>query len=227
VHLYNGHILAVSTSETKRYAGIKNNQHFPELLIQKACLDAQLLAKPQGIYAVFPYDDQYKLIQSTNPFQLTGKNITNHLAKCHKVALMAVTIGSAIETQITRHFSSGNYTAGLLLDAAATTAVESLADQVNSLIDTLAVKAGYTTTWRFSPGYGDWDVRIQQALLLALDAQVINLTTTESMMLTPRKSVTAAIGLRPNDSSYQQGRSKTTCANCTQKTCIARKENII
>ena len=120
--LYNGHLATVSANETKRYAGLKNNQPFPELLIQNACLEAQLLAKPQGIYAIFPYDEESQLIQSTDPVQLIGKNITNHLAKCRKVALLAVTIGSAIEAQITKHFSSGDYTAGLLLDAAATAA---------------------------------------------------------------------------------------------------------
>lgn len=222
--LYNGHLTTISASETKRYAGIKANQTFPDQYIQTACLEAQLLAKPRGIYAVFPYNEQIKLIQAPSPLQLIGKSITNHLINCHHVALLAVTIGTAIEDQITSDFSSGNYTAGLLLDAAATAAVENLADQVNSLIDSLAVKAGYTTTWRFSPGYGDWDITIQQALLLTLNATIIGLVTTKSMMLSPRKSITAAIGLHPNDSNCSQGISKITCANCTQLSCIARKE---
>ncbi len=226
MHLYNGHYTEVSASETKRYAGIKDNQRFPEPLIQSACLEAQLLAKPQGIYAIFTYDEPSQLIQSPYPLQLTGNSITNHLSNCRNVALLAVTIGQAIEDQISNHFSSGDYTAGLLLDAAATTAVENLADQVNNLIDSQAAKDGYTTTWRFSPGYGDWDVTIQQTLLLALNAKAIGLTATESMMLSPRKSITAAIGLRPNDLTCRPGSPTTTCANCPQITCIARKEKI-
>jgi hypothetical protein len=224
--LYNGHLTTISASEIKRYAGIKDHQHFPEQLIQTACLEAQLLAKPQGIYAVFPYNEALKLIDAPSPLQLTSQSIINHLINCHSVALLAVTIGAAVEEEITSHFSSGDYTAGLLLDAAATTAVENLADQVNSLIDALASKTGYTTTWRFSPGYGDWNIAIQQALLLTLNATVIGLTVTESMMLTPRKSITAAIGLRPNDSTCPHGIAKITCANCTQSTCIARKEKL-
>ena len=47
-------------------------------------------------------------------------------------------------------FKQGNYTVGLLLDAAATTAVEQVADQVNEVINTIAKKQGYKPTWRFS-----------------------------------------------------------------------------
>jgi cobalamin-dependent methionine synthase I len=138
--------------------------------------------------------------------------------------MMAVTIGDPIETTITNHFGAGNYTAGLLLDAAATAAVESIADQVNHLIDSLAAKKGYATTWRFSPGYGDWNITIQQKILAALHAGTIGLTATESFMLQPRKSITAAIGLRSKNCCQNSLPQTTSCVTCAQKTCLARKE---
>lgn len=222
--LYNGQLTGVSYEETKRYAGIGATQNFSESAIHNAVLEAQLLAKAQGIYEIYSYNESDQFIQSTPSIQLLGRSITKHLAKCHYVALMAVTIGEQIETTITNHFSKGNYTAGLLLDAAATATVESIADQVNHLIDSLATKEGYATTWRFSPGYGDWNITIQRDLLTAVNATAIGLTATESFMLQPRKSITAAIGLRSKDSCQNSVPQTTSCATCTQKNCLARKE---
>lgn len=222
--LYHGQLTGVSYDETKRYAGIKSNHYFPESSIQNALLEAQLLAKPQGIYEIYSYNNLDQLIQSTPPIQLLGSSITKHLSNCYYVAMMAITIGEPIEMTITNHFGTGNYTAGLLLDAAATAAVESIADQVNHLIDSLATKDGYATTWRFSPGYGDWNITIQQKILTALHAETIGLTATESFMLQPRKSITAAIGLRSKNCCQNNLPQTTSCATCAQKTCLARKE---
>ena len=51
---------------------------------------------------------------------------------------------------------------------------------------------------RFSPGYGDFDIRYQKSIMRMLDcAKNIGLTMTDSYMMTPTKSVTAVIGASP------------------------------
>ena len=55
----------------------------------------------------------------------------------------------------------------------------------------------YRQTWRFSPGYGDLPLSLQEELLSAVEAgKRIGLATTAGYMLTPMKSVTAIIGLQ-------------------------------
>ncbi|MDU2065281.1 MAG: vitamin B12 dependent-methionine synthase activation domain-containing protein [Sporomusaceae bacterium] len=224
---YHGQLLSVSFAETKRYAGLRQKESFPDHLIEEACMEAQILSVPKGIYEVFDYESHsdYGLITAPSPLSLTGKSITNHLAQSTKVALLAVTIGEAIEEEVRSLFAKGRYTAGLLLDAAATTAVESIADQINEEIKRVASRSGFQTTWRFSPGYGDWPVTIQQKLLDTLDTKKINLQATESSMLMPRKSVTAVIGFFPHtDCSTIKAKTERGCQHCSNTSCIARKE---
>ncbi len=78
--------------------------------------------------------------------------------------VLGVTVGEDVERRSEQLFKQGNYTVGLLLDAAATTAVEQVADQVNEVINNIAKKQGYAPTWRFSPGYGNWPLEIQPQL---------------------------------------------------------------
>lgn len=48
----------------------------------------------------------------------------------------------------------------------------------------------------FSPGYGDWSLSEQEAVLRRLDAhRRIGLTLTSGGMLVPEKSITAIVGL--------------------------------
>ena len=117
-------------------------------------------------------------------------------------------------------FKQGNYTVGLLLDAAATTAVEQVADQVNEVINTIAKKQGYKPTWRFSPGYGNWPLEIQPHLAKIIKTELIGLQVTENYLLFPRKSVTAIIGLMPANEDLKTKRG---CTSCSQQDCASRK----
>ena len=80
---------------------------------------------------------------------------------------------------------------------------------------------GLTLRPRFSPGYGDFPISCQRALLRALEApKRIGLTATETMMLTPTKSVTALVGLSPEAAPCRPGG----CRACGKADCAFRLE---
>lgn len=216
--IYNATLTAIDKEETKRYAGLKNI-NFNDDLINKACLEAQLLAQPKGSWEIYNYDAMNGCILTPAPFLINSSKVLKLFCYAEKVAVMTVTIGEEIENTITAEFKKGNYAFSLLLDAAATTAVEMLADNINNLIKITANKLGYNTTYRFSPGYGDWDIIVQPEILKLARANLINVTATNSCMLLPRKSVTAVIGFIPEKNTVAQA----SCTDCNQKICLARK----
>lgn len=217
--IYNGRLPQIDKAEVTRYAGLRQAKDFPQQYVMEACLEVQLVAEPKGIFEEYDYDAETGLIKSNPPLQLTGHSIRQHLAKATKVYVMAVTIGEAVELRSAELFKAGNYTLGLLVDAAATTAVEQVADQVNEVIKQSAAKAGYTTTWRFSPGYGDWELPIQKQLAAIVGTDKIGLSVTEAFLLFPRKSVTAIVGCMPNGVQLSTKRG---CTSCTQANCASR-----
>lgn len=223
--IYNGQLTNLPLQEVRRYAGLGRSKDFPLDLLEEASLEIKMLAKPKGLYVFYPYDSASHTIKAPVPHVLQGESIIKHLTDCQEIALLAVTVGEEVEEESSRHFKEGLYTAGLLLDAAATAAVEHLADQVDSYVQQLAKRKGLTPTWRFSPGYGDWDIRNQPEVLRLLEAESIGLICNESCMLIPRKSVTAIIGLKEPDLSCPiKEEKRPTCSQCSQKNCPARKE---
>lgn len=128
---------------------------------------------------------------------LEGEDIARHLKGAGEVAVMAVTMGLPLETRI-RRLELGEMTRSLVLDAAATAMTESACDDCQAEIAREARNQGLSAGARFSPGYGDLPLSIQPGILALLDAgRRIGLTCTDSLILLPRKSVTAVVGLFP------------------------------
>lgn len=125
---------------------------------------------------------------------LTGKDIVNHLVGCTKVALVAATLGSGVDTLL-RRLQKTEMAKALLTDAMAGAAIEQICDDIQAELSRKMPL--YRQTWRFSPGYGDLPLSLQEELLSAVEAgKRIGLATTAGHMLTPMKSVTAIIGLQ-------------------------------
>lgn len=79
---------------------------------------------------------------------------------------------------------------------------------------------GLVRRWRFSPGYGDWPLDSQAEMLRLATASQIGLNLTSSLMLTPRKSVTAIIGLIPKNKDTEP--EKQSCKYCPKSNCNFR-----
>ena len=224
MELYRSPLTRIDHQEIRRYAGDKGHQELPAQLIAQAELDALCQAQPQGVWCTYPYCAGQGLIQANHFTTVSGTSIRCHLSPAHCVSVLTVTIGETVETTIHTLFQQGEYTAAILLDAAATAATEQVADSITRLIRQQANRQGCSITSRFSPGYGNWGLEIQPAMLQLSGAHKIGVRATESYMLIPRKSVTAVIGWTSQTPPPQTTQSP--CAQCTQKNCIARKEQL-
>jgi hypothetical protein len=221
--IYNAQILKVDAAETRRYAGLKKAANFDEKNILDACDEALLLLEVRGIYKIYDYDCENHIVQSAPPFEVVGNSIIKHLAGCEKVACIAVTVGENIENEVTRKFDAGNYVSSVLLDAAATAAVEQAADELEKAIARVVSKESLKMRWRFSPGYGDWQLENQKSFFYVTGAPEIGMSLTESLMLVPRKSVTAIIGLEKIVADSKDTKHKKSCANCNKLDCPSRR----
>lgn len=217
--IYNAPLGSIDPKETRRYAGL-SIADFDENTIRQACNDMLYIANPRGSWNLYNYDNTTGTVLSENPFKIYGTKILKHLSHCEKVIILAVTIGDEVEKIIEQSFQDGSYVYALLLDAAATTAVEQAADNLEKNIEPRVASMGYKRIWRFSPGYGDWDINCQPEMLSLSAARAINITCTSSMMLSPRKSVTAIIGLVPKTDEFSP--QKPSCSTCSQIDCPSR-----
>ena len=126
-----------------------------------------------------------------------GKKIASLINECDYVSLLLTTIGSALPDRATE-IQKNEPTDAYYLEHVGGWMADYLADRVDERIERECGKHGYKRTMRYSPGYGDWTLEAQPELLRLVEAEKVGVTLTDTLIMIPRKSVSAAIGWVPN-----------------------------
>ena len=149
-------------------------------------------------------------------FYAPSASLANHLQNCKQAVLFAATTGLAAEQQRKRAEVASPAKA-LVLDAVGTAAAEALCDRFCA--NRAKASAGQQLRPRFSPGYGDLPLELQKELLTCLDShRKIGLSLSESMMMTPQKSVTAIVGVGTTGCAA----AAPNCETCEKRDCLFR-----
>ncbi len=155
------------------------------------------------------------------PLRVESRDLAKALDGCEKVIFFAATLGVEADRLIARA-QAGRVSEALFYQASAAALIETYCDQVNEVLRAEARKEGWYLRPRFSPGYGDFALDHQRAILQILDApRRIGLTVTDSLLLAPVKSVTAVIGMSRTPRPGQRAG----CAGCGQSQCPYRRED--
>lgn len=155
------------------------------------------------------------------PFDCDSKDLAKCLKGCSEVVLFAATIGLDIDRKIVRYerFSPAK---ALLMHAYGAERVESLCDGFCDEMDREISKEGLHCTNRFSPGYGDLPLQVQQDFFRLMDcSRKIGISLNESLLMTPTKSVTAIFGI---GSCIRQRKMDHNCSECQKQECEFRKD---
>ena len=216
--LYNPVLTKINKKEMLRYAGMKEENAQLDASVSEALRETLIYSQPKGSYILYDYIEP-EIILADGVYALHGKRVIEHLAGSVKVAVIAVTVGEDVEQRIEMLFDSGEYTKAILMDAAATAAVEQSADSLCAFIADRASKEGLFISKRFSPGYGDWELENQKDVLELSGGKDIGMDITSAFMLRPRKSITAVIGLKP----FEEKGVLANCGDCEKDECGYRR----
>jgi len=141
-------------------------------------------------------------------------SLRERLLEARRAMLFVVTVGSGPEDEAARLMAAGHYLAGVLLDSMASEATECAVDLLQAEV---ATKLAAGTVFRFSPGYGGWDLQAQPELLASVRAADHGVTLTPALMMLPRKSVSGVIVPR-RDKDYEGP-----CDLCDRNGCDGRR----
>ncbi len=211
----------INRVEAFRYMGMRGEVPENIMTLADECESRLITAaspKYHWVYADIAdiFDDTVTL--SGHKLVLRGRDISAHLNGCLGTALLCATIGDGVD-KLLRTVQAEDMAKALTADALASAAVEQVCDIAEKEIGERF--EGKFTTWRFSPGYGDFPLECQGDFLTAVNAmRTVGVCVTDGGLLTPTKSVTAVIGISENPIP-QKRRGCGTC-NMREK-CTFRK----
>ena len=183
--------------EILRYAMLPSFMPAPEELPLEECLKAaDGAARCRAVWCRCPVAEDGEELDLG--FARTGsRDLRNHLRGCSEILLFACTAGAEMDRRIARA-KLQSPVKGLLMHAIG-------AQQVEGGCDLLCARLAERfpdrrLTGRYSPGYGDFPLSFQRDVAEALDlGRTIGVTLTESLLMTPSKSVTAIIGMKEKE----------------------------
>lgn len=208
--LFTGSIHSLDTRKVKVYATGRGAADVTDDAVMAACKDILAVVQPKGSYQQCFYDPSSKSILCDQPFTIQGNDIPMRLERVGITLAIAVTLGPKVDEVIDAAYVAKDFQRGILLDSAAAIALQAVTEEMASYLDVIGAKKGYQVAWRWSPGTGDWPQSQEQDLAKAAHGETIGLAATASGMLTPRKSLTAFVGMEFNTDSC----SPTACSSC-------------
>lgn len=216
--------IRMDKKEVLRYLGYKNQEMSPELdaLIDDCRREILEIAAYKYTYKIvdLEHDEEGQVRIKDAILPLIGENIQKHLAHSDRAVVMAATLGVAMERRLGL-YGKTDLTRSFILDSCGTQMIEEVCDGIEEAVKE-ELGPGFYYTFRYSPGYGDYPIDVNNQLVAFLDGyRRIGLSVTDSHLLIPRKSVTAIMGIQtiPFEAEFDR------CAACLQRyNCRYRNE---
>lgn len=211
----------IRTKEAVRYLGYGKNAVDDKTLqeIQDSFRELERLADKKSIYRIFELSLKDENELKIGNVEIYSRNLRTNLKDCKQVVLFAATLGAEVDRLI-RKMQVVDMAKAVVMQACAATLLEEYCDELQQKIAEHMQEQGKYIRPRFSPGYGDFSIQHQKAVLAMLEASKrIGVTMTDSYMLTPTKSVTAVIGIGDTEMNCNLN----SCEECDKTDCTYRR----
>jgi hypothetical protein len=129
--------------------------------------------------------------------RFTSRALVRLLAPASEAVVVVLTLGAALERRVAALFDAHLPLEAVLLDTAGWAAIELGVREVRQRLREQEAAAGRRVTHRLAPGYRDWPVEDQAALLAVFGDTPLPVSVTESAWLVPVKSISALFGILP------------------------------
>jgi hypothetical protein len=139
-------------------------------------------------------------------FFIASRQVAKLLVRSEAAVCFCATIGGALDASVAGRMRDGDMLAAVILDAIGSETADAAADTLHwKILRRLAGDEGRFVTARFSPGYGDWPLTVQNEMIRVSGGALIGITVTPSSLMIPRKSVSAVLGLTTDGSADASG----------------------
>lgn len=213
VHRYTSSVGTIDRREVYRYLGCGRKEPDRSIVnsVDTVCRKIEEQFLLEAVWVRLPLSEGYDF-----GLGRAGKSLSANLKGCGEIFLFAATLGLEADRTIRRE-ESLSQARGVIADAAFSAAVEAGCNQLNAYFAEIAGDGKYLRP-RFSPGYGDFPLALQSAILEMLSAnQLLGLTLTDSLLMLPTKSVSALVGI-----SDTPKRCHLSCESCESAECPYR-----
>lgn len=203
--------------EILRYSGCKEPTEDILRLLDECINECKNQFSYRVCYAIFPVQTDEDSVSL--PFaKIKSKALLKNLSGCEAAVVFAATVGIGIDRLILKYGKTSGAKA-VLFQAIGAERIESLCDAFVKEQEAYFGRENLFCRPRFSPGYGDFEIDAQSDIFRVLDCpRRIGVSLSESLLMSPSKSVTAVVGISEKPEICESG-----CDFCNKHDCEFRE----
>ncbi len=165
---------------------------------QAALAAATELVSPAAVWEAFPIAQfRHEQIILANGAKLGNGPLAGVVAGATHLVIAVCTIGDPIHDRISAELRSGSRLRGMFLDDLGSWAVDQVRQQLCRRVEADANADRLRASASLSPGESEWSVRDQSVIFSVLDTRPIGVSLTESLVMSPLKSLSLVVGIGP------------------------------
>ena len=181
----------INEREILRYAGCKSSDESINELMQSVISEVEGKLEYKVCYCRLALNVSADTC-NFGSFEIRSADLAKNLSGCRSALIFGATLGVEIDRMISRYGYISPARA-VMLQAAGAERIEALC---SAFCKQYAENNGILLRPRFSAGYGDLSLEMQRDIfLLLVCSRHIGLTLTDSLLMSPSKSVTAIAGI--------------------------------
>ncbi|MBI4841970.1 MAG: hypothetical protein HY803_13020 [candidate division NC10 bacterium] len=217
--------LEIDPQEILRLQGYRRPSDVPtpEVLeiLQAGLAEAREAFRPRWVYQEFEVEAVDAAgCRLRGGSDLLIREIPERWGPITTLGLAVCTVGEGIEERIESLFAAREFPLVSMLDSLGSVAVEALAEGFHRQLCAERLAQDLKVTPRESPGYPRWAIQEQQKVFALLPAEKIGVRITEYCIMTPRKSISFAVGIGPE---ARMGSTASPCRSCDMRDCAYRR----
>lgn len=160
--------------------------------------DARRLLRPAAAWDTFAIKEfRHERLVLANGTRIGGGPVASVVAGASELAVGVCTVDGAISSRATVLQAEGQRLRAMFLDDLGSWAVDQVRQQLCRGIEAAAKGRGWRASASLSPGESEWSVSEQSVIFGLLDTQPIGVVLTESLVMSPIKSLSLIVGLGP------------------------------
>jgi len=166
-----------------------------EKAIRTAIEEGYRMIEGKGVYRTLEITGvEDRLVRTRETGTLfVGEKMVKLLKNCDYASLIVATIGPTIENEVDR-LTGPEPAHAYFLERVGAWMADYMGIWVDKMLEREIIRAGYSRTYRFGVGYGDWPLSSQVEVMALTRADQIGLSLNEAFIMLPRLSVSAVIG---------------------------------
>lgn len=165
---------------------------------EAALADARELIEPAAVWDTFPIREfRHERLVLANGTRIGGGPVASVVAGATDLVVGVCTVGGAISQRVSEQLRSGQRLHAWFLDELGSWAVDQVRQQLCRQVEDGAASRELHASASLSPGESEWSVAEQTVIFSLIDTHEISVALTDSMVMSPVKSLSLIMGLGP------------------------------